>query len=352
MAYQDAYDAFTLKMPKKVPRVEYSVNLYWKLVQRVTGVDVSHNSSSEVKKEAIIKFEKAWDFGFYSSLDIQGQIFDGFHTKMGHAVYAEDGVDFNEEKSCPFANIEEVYNFEPFEQFGERDIEQLTKDFDKFNKRNMDEHPDQVVMTGIYVTMISGLLDLLGWDFLLIGLGEDPQKFGAVANRYADWILQYFEALAKSESEIVMIHDDIVWTSGAFANPNWYREFIFPNYEKLFDPLHKAKKKIIYISDGNFTEFIDDIATCGVDGFLMEPTTDMGYIAKKYGNTHSFVGNADCRILTYGTKEDIRKEVERCMNIGKEYPGFFLAVGNHIPSNVPIENALYYNECYEAMAYR
>lgn len=23
-----------------------------------------------------------------------------------------------------------------------------------------------------------------------------------------------------------------------------------------------------------------------------------------------------------------------------------MAVGNHIPSNVPVENALYYNECY------
>ena len=65
-----------------------------------------------------------------------------------------------------------------------------------------------------------------------------------------------------------------------------------------------------------------------------------------YGKTHSFVGNADCRILTYGSREDIKKEVLRCMNIGRESPGFFMAVGNHIPSNVPAENALYYNECY------
>ena len=84
----------------------------------------------------------------------------------------------------------------------------------------------------------------------------------------------------------------------------------------------------------------------------MEPTTDMAYIAKKYGQTHAFVGNADCRILTFGTKEDIRREVERCFNIGRDCPGFFLAVGNHLPSSVPVENALYYNECYEEMAYR
>ena len=45
-------------------------------------------------------------------------------------------------------------------------------------------------------------------------------------------------------------------------------------------------------------------------------------------------------------------EVERCMDIGKECPGFFMAVGNHIPSNTPVKNALYYNEVYEELSVR
>ena len=40
------------------------------------------------------------------------------------------------------------------------------------------------------------------------------------------------------------------------------------------------------------------------------------------------------------------------MNIGRDCPGFFLAVGNHIPANVPVENAIYYNQCYEELAWR
>ncbi len=39
------------------------------------------------------------------------------------------------------------------------------------------------------------------------------------------------------------------------------------------------------------------------------------------------------------TKEDAYAEVKRCMDLGKECPGYFFAVGNHIPPNVPIENA-------------
>jgi uroporphyrinogen-III decarboxylase len=149
-----------------------------------------------------------------------------------------------------------------------------------------------------------------------------------------------------------MVHDDIVWGNGPFLKTEWYNEYIFPNLKKLLSPLREAGKKIMFTSDGNFTMFADKIADCGVDGFIMEPGTDMAYIAEKYGKTHVFIGNADTRVLLRGSREDIYNEVKRCMDIGKNCPGFFMAVGNHIPANTPIENALYYNEIYEKLSIR
>jgi uroporphyrinogen-III decarboxylase len=108
----------------------------------------------------------------------------------------------------------------------------------------------------------------------------------------------------------------------------------------------------MYTSDGNYTEFLDDIAACGAHGFVMEPSTDMARFAERYGKDHVFVGNADTRILLSGTKEDIYAEVRRCMDIGKKCPGFFMAVGNHIPSNTPVDHCLWYNDAYEKMARR
>ena len=57
-------------------------------------------------------------------------------------------------------------------------------------------------------------------------------------------------------------------------------------------------------------------------------------------------------ILTFGAREQIRGEVERCMTTGKKYPGYFMCVSGHIPPNVPVENALYYNEVYEELRRR
>ncbi len=83
-----------------------------------------------------------------------------------------------------------------------------------------------------------------------------------------------------------------------------------------------------------------------------EYSTDMAAVAERHGRTHAFVGNVDTRILLSGTRVQIRTEVGRCLAIGKSCPGFFLAVGNHIPHNTPVDGALHYQEVYEEMSRR
>ena len=160
------------------------------------------------------------------------------------------------------------------------------------------------------------------------------------------------DALAESETPVVYSHDDIVWTSGAVFHPEWYQKYIFPNYRKFYEPLIESGKKVIFVSDGNYTEFIDDIAATGASGFFFEPLTDLKYIVEHYGQTHIIIGNADTRILLMGTKKDIHREVGRCMELGKRCPGYFMSVTNMIPANTPVENALYYNEVYEELSRR
>lgn len=353
MSYKDGWAAINLQMPKRVPRTEYSAEMHWDLIGAVTGIEVSQGSSEQEKAHAQKEFRKAWNYDFVWRTYIDKDELGDMRTKMGHAEYAaEEGSDYSDDSYCPFKTPEDVLNFDPLEAYGQKDKKELTRRFENDYKIACEQNSDAVNMTGIYITCISGLIEMFGWDMMLMAMGTDPEKFGELTNRYAQWIQQYFDALAEADLPIVMIHDDITWTSGPFTNPDWYRKYVFPNYKKYFDPLIQAGKKIIFTSDGTYTMFVDDIAETGVHGFVMEPTTDMAYIAEKYGKTHVFIGNADTRILLYGTKEQIRAEVQRCMAIGKNCPGFFMAVGNHIPPNIPVENAIYYNEVYEELSKR
>jgi len=352
MSYTDGMSAMNLEMPARVPRTEYSAHFHWDLIKAVTGLEVRPESPDELKKQAGLAFIKAWNYDFMWSILVSDDVFSEQKTRMGHAVYEAGGTDYDDRITSLFTDPEDVFKFDPWEAYGRFDRREWAEKFSRHYKANCADYPDLVNMTGVYVTCISGLIAMLGWDTLLTAAGIDANKFGEFTNRYCSWVKQFFDALADSDAPVVMVHDDIVWTEGAFLHPDWYRKYVFPNYKKLFAPLLESGKKIMFTSDGNYNEFIDDIAGCGVHGFVMEPMTDMKYIAEKYGKTHVFIGNADTRILLSGTKEDIRNEVKRCMDIGKSCPGFFMAVGNHIPPNTPIENALYYNEVYEQLSRR
>jgi hypothetical protein len=352
MSYQDGWAAMNLEMPKRIPRSEFSANMHWDLITAVTGQQVTAKMTPEQREPIVREFLRRWNYDFWWSILVYHDVFGSLRTSMGHAEYMVEREDFRNDVQCPFKTPEEVLDFDPWQAYGTLDKPAMTRRFNEHYRANCQRLPDLVNQTGIYVTCISGLIDIFGWDMLLLAAGTDLKRFGDMTNRYAGWIQQYFDALAECEAPVVQVHDDIVWTSGPFIAPDWYRAYVFPNYQKYFAPLLARGKKIIFTSDGNYTAFIDDLAATGVHGFIMEPATDMQYIAEKDGRTHVFMGNADTRILLDGTQAQIRAEVERCIRIGKDCPGFFMAVGNHIPPNTPVENALYYNQCYEELSRR
>jgi uroporphyrinogen-III decarboxylase len=180
-----------------------------------------------------------------------------------------------------------------------------------------------VVSGGTYKSVLSFAIAAFGWENLLMAAGADPERFGALLNRWADYLMQYVRAWAATDIEVYLTHDDMVWTSGGFLRPAFYRTYVFPNLKRYWDCVRDAGKRVLFCSDGNFTEYVDDLA----------------YICRRYGRTHVIMGNADCRILTFGTRDEVVAEVKRCLDLGRGCPGFFFAVGNHIPPNVPIENA-------------
>ena len=348
MSKENALAALRLEAPPKIPRTEYSAHVHWDLIKAVTGINVSSESDAKLQNKASSAFVKAWDYGFMWNVWVYSHnCMNDYYTKMGHAKYAAGGVDFSDSISCPFESPEDVLDFRPNEFYIVPE-KKIVLDQINENLRQLDlMFPDCVNMTGSYISCFSGLIEMFGWEMMLMAAGIDPKGFGRVVEDYGKFIMKYIEILAESDSDVIMIHDDLCWTSGPVMAPAWYREFVFPLLKKETMLLKDCNKTVLFTSDGNFSEFIDDIAMCGVDGFVLEPTTDMKYMAEKYGKTHVIVGNADTRILLNGTKEDIEVEVKRCMDIGKACPGFFMAVGNHIPPNTPVENALYYNEMYE-----
>jgi len=349
---EDGWSALNLEMPARIPRTEFDAEYHWDLVRAVTGKEVDSDSKPEDKQQACRLFREAWNYDLlFNCLQIDDD-FGSWHSDMGHAAYAAGGGDYNAKVRCPFTTAEQVLEFDLEQAWGQHEVGELVSRFENNYHNVKHDNPNLVNMTGVYFTCFTGLIYTFGWEMLLLAGGTDPQALGAVAERYTRWIEPYFKAMAKCSSPVLYCHDDIVWTSGAVFHPEWYRRYIFPSYRKLFKPLIEAGKKILYICDGDYSEFVQDVAGCGVHGFFFEPCMSLEMMAERFGKTHVLIGNVDTRTLLYGTNDDIRHQVKRCVRVGKKCPGYFMAISNMIPANTPVEKALYYNECYENLCRR
>ncbi|MGB9594813.1 MAG: uroporphyrinogen decarboxylase family protein [Candidatus Poribacteria bacterium] len=325
MSYERGIAAFNLQMPDEIPHTQY----------------ITHPRWMEYVQKKLNRPNAGWaellDFDYVWSVD--GPSWNrGRWTDMGHAIFQADGSDYRLPKPSPFNDkLEDIYNLDPLEEYGPIDLKEQTEKYRAWCKNAL--KGDYVTSGGTYNSVVSFAIAAFGWENLLLAVGQDPDRFGEVLNRWTDYLMVFVQAWAKTEIEVYHTHDDMVWTEGSIFKPEFYRKYVFPNYKKMWDCAKDAGKKILFTSDGNYTEYVDDLVAAGAEGLIFEPLTNLEMICKKYGQTHVIIGNADCRILTFGTKEDVYNEVKRCIDLGRNCPGYFFAVGNHIPPNVPIENA-------------
>ncbi len=347
MSYKLGLAALNLKMTDTVPRTEYSAESHWELVERVTGIDTK-NIDNRLK--ASKAFRKAWEYSFAWNICIAPPhvAAKGPVTDLGHAVYMENvngTSDYRNHTEIAYPDPETALNLDVPKVYGEYGKDEIINLFEESYRENCH---DALNMSGVYINPVSGMLEIFGWDTLLMMMGLDLNKFNKVMESYCIWVEQFYRGFCESSVPVFMMHDDICWTSGPFASPEWYRSQIFPWYKKWMNMLKTAGKRVIFTSDGNYTCFFDDIVRCGAEMLVMEPCCDMAGFAKKYGKTHGFVGGVDVRVLQ-GDRKNIREAVRCAMDIGKKYPGYIFATGNHIPPNVPVDNAIYYNDCYLEM---
>ncbi len=346
MSLANGMAALQMRFSDKIPRTEYSASGYPSLVEKVTGIHVTE----ENKVAAAAEFIKKWDYAFEWHTNVYNEYLSehgGRRTFMGHAVYQEDGSDFKADLIQGFASPEEAIELDPCKEYGEWPKEELIRRFEKTYADYCKINPDTVNTCGVYISMVSGLIEIFGFEILLYTLGMYPKEFNKVIDGYYHWVKQFFDAFAATSIPVIMVHDDLCWTEGPFMPPEWYRKEILPKLKKLIEPLKTAGKLVMFTSDGTIDEFFDDIVDFGVDSVVMEPTSDIRKFLRRHGKHCGAVGGIDCRDIASGSREQIEKTVRDMLDFGREYPGYIFACGNHLPQSVPVENALYYNEMYE-----
>ncbi len=331
MSRQLALDTINLKPVKQLAHTDYSLNYHAEYCRKLTGKTPSEPG-------AIRDFYNRWavDFLFCTPGGLHAEWAKrGRTTDMGHAVYASDESDKTLPQECPFKTQEDVWAFDAVKEYGLPDFEAQVRANEADLAKNLQEWPHQLVTGGYYRTLVSGAIASFGWDMFLLALAE-PRKMEPVLDSFYRFTQFHMDAWARTSVEVVIQHDDFVWTEGAFMDPEIYRKFIIPRYAALWKPLHAAGKKVLFCADGNFTEFAEDIVAAGADGLIFEPMNDFGWMAERFGQSKCLVGSyVDCRDMTFGRWEKVKADMDRTFALARTCKGIIFATGNHLPGNIP-----------------
>lgn len=191
----------------------------------------------------------------------------------------------------------------------------------------------------LYTNLFMWGVEYLGWEVFVISAMEDPDRFDRhFLQRAFEVSKKHIELLSDIESPFVFVHDDLADANGPIFSPDWYDRYIFPRYSELWEPVKEKGKKLVYVADGNMGPLLPKLRECGVDGVHLEnPGTDLDVILDNFGDGIIICG-MDTRLLTFGSPEDIKAEVNQVSKKMRDVPGFAMCSPGGLHSDIPIEN--------------
>jgi uroporphyrinogen decarboxylase len=196
-----------------------------------------------------------------------------------------------------------------------------------------------VAALGKVFTCVSWLMGLEGLSF---ALADDPDLVAALFERVGRFQYRVTENLLRFDAVGAIWHaDDIAFKTQLLVSPRVLRAHVFPWYTEMNRLAHAKDRLVVYHSDGDLREVVEDIIGCGFDGLnpIEPPAMDITAVKRQYGKRISIIGNIDLGYtLTRGTAAEVRAEVRQRIRDLAPGGGYAVSSSNSVPEYVPLAN--------------
>ena len=214
---------------------------------------------------------------------------------------------------------------------------------DNIDACNNADVPVRLVVPGIYWA----IRDLTGFLELSYMFYDHPDLVREMF-AYWTWFLMELldEPLSHIKVDIVMLNEDMGFKGQAMMSPALMREFLLPNYQKLYSFFHdKGVEALVMDSDGYNNQILDVLYPETIDGIQpieIAAGNDPEEILTRYPGIHIH-GGVDKRELRFG-RQQLRAEVARRYDTAWRHKGYIPHVDHGVPPDIPLRNFLYFVE--------
>jgi len=356
LSRQRALDAIHLRPTDRIPQMECVQHPDFE--RALTGID-PYQHPQQARLAMLKKLDLDISFAGIPKTDdpIENPFEDGASSKVledgRHAVRwgatATSTWDWGKE----FTSVKQVLDYDPLQRMPKETVQELAARYQASIDSQRALIGDLYLETsGTYMTLFMWPLMTFGWEMFLEAAASEPRAFKELMEGFAQVSEKIFAALALTDVEVITSHDDICMARGTVFSPAWLEEVIYPHYARFWKIVRDTGKKVIFISDGCVNPVADAVFACGADGLFCEPYTDMVPLIEKYGDSKVLIGNVDSRVISYRDRAAIEAEVKRCVEMGRDAPGYFIGVTNEITYNAPVENVMAYFEICRQLCQR
>ena len=147
--------------------------------------------------------------------------------------------------------------------------------------------------------------------------------------------------------DVVMVAEDLGSQDGPLISPEMYRRMVKPAQKRIWQFIKsRTNAKLFLHSCGSVRQFIPDLIEIGVD--ILNPvqvaagSMDPSELKREFGKDLTFWGGG-CdtqRVLTFGTPDDVEREVRRRIRELAPGGGFVFNQIHNIQPGVPPENVM------------
>lgn len=187
---------------------------------------------------------------------------------------------------------------------------------------------------------------LVGMEDAMCYFRSQPGALREVLHRIMDFQLGIARHYLSLGVEIVEMSDDLGTQSRLLLSPTVIREFLLPEYRRLFE-LYKSRGVLVnFHSCGHIEPVLDMFLELGVDILnpVQKTANDLAAVRRKTAGRMALQGGISSGLIASGPIPAIRQEVRRCIELLGRDGGYFCGPDQGMPW--PEEN---YQALIEAM---
>jgi hypothetical protein len=189
---------------------------------------------------------------------------------------------------------------------------------------------------------------LMGFEDTFINLMTEPEAMKDLCEAIGEYRYNGMKLMVDHvKPDIILSHDDWGSKNNLFMQPEIWREFIKPQYEKAYAYLHTHGVIIMHHADSFMEQIVEDMVDLHIDiwqGIL--PQNDIVAIQKQLDGRMALMGGLDAAIVDRAdsTEAEIRAETRRALEAYCPAGNFIPCITYGAPGTIYPQADLYIND--------